>query len=259
MARYFFKVEYDGTHYVGWQRQANGKSVQGVIEKAILDATGDVVTLGGAGRTDSGVHGTGQVGHCDLSRLWKTWVLRNALNAHLTMAEEAVSILDIALVPEDYDSRFTAYKRHYLYRIVNRPAPAPLEANRAWWVKKPLDSNAMHEAAQRLVGHHDFTTFRASHCQARSPVKTMEFLDVRRNGEIVEIRASAQSFLHNQIRSFAGTLKLVGAGKWSADDVTAALEARDRKACGPVAPPDGLYFLQVDYAKPVEWTADRRD
>lgn len=247
MPRYFLTVEYDGTPYVGWQRQDNGKSVQGVIEKAILDATGETVTLGGAGRTDSGVHGLGQVSHCDLSKPWKPYVLRNALNAHLQLAEERVSILEAAEVAEQYDSRFSATKRHYLYRIINRPAPLAVEANRAWWVKKHLDHEAMHEAAQRLVGHHDFTTFRSAHCQAKNPERTMEFLDVQRHGEVIEIRASAQSFLHNQIRSFAGTLKLAGEGKWTPDDVTAALEARDRTRCGPVAPPWGLYFLKVDY------------
>jgi tRNA pseudouridine38-40 synthase len=247
MPRYFFTVEYDGTPYVGWQRQANGKSVQGVIEKAILGATGDVVTLGGAGRTDSGVHATGQVAHCDLSKAWKPYVLRNALNAHLRLDEEAVSIREVAEVPDQYDSRFSAIKRHYLYRIISRPAPIAIEAKRAWWIRKEIDHEAMHEAAQRLVGHYDFTTFRSAHCQANSPMRTMERLDVTRRGELTEIRASARSFLHNQIRSLAGTLKLVGEGKWTADDVTAALEARDRKACGPVAPPHGLYFLKVDY------------
>ncbi|MCO6185560.1 tRNA pseudouridine(38-40) synthase TruA [Rhizobium sp. L1K21] len=252
MPRYFLTVEYDGTPYVGWQRQANGKSVQGVLEKAIFDSSGETVTVGGAGRTDSGVHACGQIAHFDLSKTWKPYVLRNALNAHMTMAEEAVSVLEVAEVPDEYDSRFSAVKRHYLYRIINRPSPIPLQANRAWWVKKHLDHEAMHEAAQRLVGHHDFTTFRSSHCQAKSPVKTMEFLSVSRDGEVVEIRASAQSFLHNQIRSFAGTLKLVGDGSWTPDDVTAALDARDRKRCGPVAPPGGLYFLQVDYKDPLD-------
>ena len=247
MPRYFFTVEYDGTPYVGWQRQGKGKSVQGVIEKAIFDATGETVTLGGAGRTDSGVHATGQVAHCDLQKSWLPYVLRNALNAHLALAGESVSILDANEVAQQYDSRFSAIKRHYLYRIISRPAPLAIEATRAWWVRKPMDHEAMHEAAQRLVGHHDFTTFRSAHCQAKNPVRTMEFLQVTRSGPLIEIRASAQSFLHNQIRSFAGTLKLVGEGKWSADDVQRALEARDRKACGPVAPPHGLYFLKVDY------------
>ncbi len=169
-------------------------------------------------------------------------MLRNALNAHLQLAEERVSILEAAEVAEQYDSRFSATKRHYLYRIINRPAPLAVEANRAWWVKKHLDHEAMHEAAQRLVGHHDFTTFRSAHCQAKNPERTMEFLDVQRHGEVIEIRASAQSFLHNQIRSFAGTLKLAGEGKWTPDDVTAALEARIARAAARWRRPGGFIF-----------------
>jgi tRNA pseudouridine38-40 synthase len=162
-------------------------------------------------------------------------------------ARARVSILEAAEAPADFDARFLAIRRHYLYRIISRRSPLALEARRAWWVPKALDHEAMHEAAQRLVGHHDFTTFRSAHCQATSPVRTLDRLDVTRSGELIEIRATAQSFLHNQIRSFAGSLKLVGEGKWTPDDLEAALEARDRKACGPVAPPEGLYFLQVDY------------
>jgi tRNA pseudouridine38-40 synthase len=158
-----------------------------------------------------------------------------------------VAIIDAAEVTPAFDARFSALRRHYLYRIISRPAPLALEAKRAWWVPKTLDHAAMHAAAQMLVGHHDFTTFRLTHCQANSPMRTIDRLDVTREGDLVEIRATAQSFLHNQIRSFAGTLKLVGEGKWTPDDVRAALETRDRKACGPVAPPDGLYFMQVDY------------
>ncbi|WP_085024887.1 tRNA pseudouridine(38-40) synthase TruA [Ensifer aridi] len=247
MPRYRLTVEYDGSDYVGWQRQENGPSVQGAIEKAVLSLTGETVSIRGAGRTDSGVHAVGQVAHVDLTREWKTHTLRNALNAHLTLAGERVSILEAAEAPADFDARFSAIRRHYLYRIISRRSPLALEAKRAWWVPKALDHEAMHEAAQRLVGHHDFTTFRSAHCQATSPVRTLDRLDVTRSGERIEIRASAQSFLHNQIRSFAGSLKLVGEGKWTPDDLQAALEARDRKACGPVAPPEGLYFLQVDY------------
>lgn len=247
MPRYRLVIEYDGTPYVGWQRQENGPSVQGAVEKAILSLTGETVSIRGAGRTDSGVHAMGQVAHADLSREWQDHTLRNALNAHLALADERVSILDAAKVADDFDARFSALRRHYLYRIICRRAPLALEANRAWFVAKPLDHEAMHAAAQVLVGKHDFTTFRAAQCQANSPVRTIDRLDVTRTGDLIEIRASAQSFLHNQIRSFAGTLKLAGEGKWSVDDVRAALEARDRKACGPVAPPEGLYFLQVDY------------
>ncbi|WEX88317.1 tRNA pseudouridine(38-40) synthase TruA [Sinorhizobium garamanticum] len=247
MPRYRLTVEYDGSDYVGWQRQENGPSVQGAIEKAILSLTGETVSVRGAGRTDSGVHAMGQVAHADLTREWKTHTLRNALNAHLALAGERVSILDAAEAPPGFDARFSAVRRHYLYRIISRRSPLALEARRAWWVPKTLDHEAMHVAAQRLVGHHDFTTFRSAHCQATSPLRTLDRLDVTRAGDLIEIRATAQSFLHNQIRSFAGSLKLVGEGKWTPDDLQAALEARDRKACGPVAPPDGLYFMQVDY------------
>ena len=247
MPRYRLTVEYDGSDYVGWQRQDNGPSIQGAIEKAVLSLTRETVSIRGAGRTDSGVHARGQVAHLDLTREWKSYTLQNALNAHLALAGERVSILDVAEAPGDFDARFSAIRRHYLYRIVSRRSPLALEARRAWWVPKPLDHDAMHEAAQRLVGHHEFTTFRSAHCQATSPLRTLDRLDVTRAGELIEIRATAQSFLHNQIRSFAGSLKLVGEGKWTPDDLQIALEARDRKACGPVAPPDGLYFMRVDY------------
>ncbi len=247
MPRFRMTIEYDGSGYVGWQRQDNGHSVQGAIEKAVLRLTAEAVPVRGAGRTDSGVHACGQVGHVDLTRAWKPDTLRNALNAHLGQAGERISILETREVGPDFDARFSALRRHYLYRIISRRAPLALEARRAWWVSKSIDHEAMHRAAQMLVGKHDFTTFRSVHCQANSPVRTLDRLDVSRTGDLIEIRATAQSFLHNQIRSFAGTLKLVGEGKWTPDDVRAALEARDRKACGPVAPPDGLYFMQVDY------------
>lgn len=247
MPRYRMVVEYDGTAYVGWQRQENGHSVQSALEGGILSLTGETVTIRGAGRTDSGVHALGQVIHADLSREWKEYKLRNALNAHLALANEQVSVLDVKAVGQEFDARFSALRRHYLYRIINRPARLAIEANRAWWVPKHLDHEAMHAAAQRLIGKHDFSTFRSAHCQANSPVRTLDRLDVTRDGDRIEIRATAQSFLHNQIRSFAGTLKLAGEGKMTPDDVQAALEARDRKYCGPVAPPEGLYFMQVDY------------
>lgn len=247
MARFRLTVEYDGSHYVGWQRQDNGPSVQGAIEAAVLSLTGETVSIRGAGRTDSGVHARGQVAHLDLARDWAGETLRNALNAHLGQAGNAIAILDAAPVPDSFDARFSAVRRHYLYRIIARRAPLALEAKRAWWVVKPLDHETMHAAAQTLVGLHDFTTFRSTHCQAASPVRTLDRLDVTRTGDLIEIRATAQSFLHNQIRSLAGTLKLAGEGKWSVGDVRAALEAKDRTACGPVAPPEGLYFMQVDY------------
>jgi tRNA pseudouridine38-40 synthase len=247
MPRFRMTVEYNGTPYVGWQMQENGHSVQAALQQAILSLTGETVSIRGAGRTDSGVHAMGQVIHADLSREWKPYKLRNALNAHLAMAGEGVSVLDVQAVDDAFDARFSALRRHYLYRIINRPSPLAIEAKRAWWVARPLDHKAMHAAAQMLVGHHDFTTFRSAHCQATSPVRTLDRLDVTRTGDLIEIRASAQSFLHNQIRSFAGTLKLAGDGKMTPGDVRAALDARDRAACGPVAPPDGLYFMKVDY------------
>ncbi|KQS65296.1 pseudouridine synthase [Rhizobium sp. Leaf371] len=247
MPRFRLLVEYDGSSYVGWQRQDNGHSVQGAIEAAVLRLTGEAVSVRGAGRTDSGVHARGQVAHTDLTRDWPPETLRNALNAHLGQHGERVAILDAEAVPDTFDARFSALRRHYLYRIICRRSPLALEAKRAWWVVKPLDAGLMHAAAQTLVGRHDFTTFRSVHCQANSPVRTLDRLDVTQDGDAIEIRATAQSFLHNQIRSLAGTLKMVGEGKWPVERVRAALDARDRKACGPVAPPDGLYFMQVDY------------
>jgi tRNA pseudouridine38-40 synthase len=247
MPRFRMTVEYDGSAYVGWQRQENGHSIQAALEQAILSLTSETVVIRGAGRTDSGVHAMGQVIHADLSRAWVPHKLRNALNAHLAMASEQVAVLDVQAVPDEFDARFSALRRHYLYRIITRPARLALEDKRAWWVPKLLDHEAMHEAAQQLVGHHDFTTFRSAHCQAASPVRTLDRLDVTRSGDLIEIRATAQSFLHNQIRSFAGTLKLAGEGKMTPADVRAALEARDRAACGPVAPPEGLFFMRVDY------------
>jgi tRNA pseudouridine38-40 synthase len=247
MPRYRLDVEYDGSGYAGWQRQAGQHSVQAAIEQAIKGFCSEDVTIRGAGRTDAGVHAVGQVAHVDLSRDWPADTVRDAVNAHLHMAGEAVSVLAAASVPDDFDARFSATGRHYLYRIVNRRAPVALEAKRAWWVPKQLDVAAMHEAAQSLTGNHDFTTFRSVQCQAKSPVKTLDRLDVARDGDAIEIRASARSFLHNQVRSMVGSLKRVGEGGWSRSDLKAALEARDRAACGPVAPPDGLYLMKVDY------------
>lgn len=259
MPRYKMTVEYDGTPYFGWQRQDQGRTVQGAVEAAILSLTGETVSIRAAGRTDSGVHGVGQVFHADLPREWEGYKLRNALNAHLANAGEAVCILDAEEVVKDFDARFSALRRHYLFRIINRPSRLALEHKRAWWVPKALDHEAMHEAAQTLVGRHDFTTFRSAHCQANSPVRTLDRLDVTRTGNLIEIRATAQSFLHNQIRSFAGTLKLAGDGTMTPQDVRDALDAKDRKRCGPVAPPEGLYFIQVDYPDVIEPWLERDD
>ena len=247
MPRYRLKVEYDGTPYVGWQRQDNGASVQGAIETAAGKLCGHAVSVRGAGRTDAGVHALGQVAHIDFDKSWPADTVRNAINAHLGQAGERVVILDAKPVAADFDARFSAVKRHYLYRIVNRRTPLALHRDRALWVPKPLDAAAMQAAAQTLVGRHDFTTFRSSHCQANSPVRTLDRLEVRRDGERIDISATAQSFLHNQIRSFAGTLRMVGEGAWTPQDVAAALTARDRAACGPVAVPQGLYLVRVDY------------
>jgi tRNA pseudouridine38-40 synthase len=245
MPRYKLLVEYDGTAFVGWQVQDNGLSVQSALEAAVLAFCGESISVRGAGRTDAGVHALGQVAHLDLTREWDADTVRDAINAHLK--PHPIAVLSAEIVPAAFDARFSALKRHYLYRIVNRRAPLALETARAWRVARPLDAQAMNAAAQNLVGRHDFTTFRAAECQAKSPVKTLDRLDVERSGEHVRIHASARSFLHHQVRSMVGSLALVGEGKWSPDDLARALEARDRKACGPVAPPDGLYLVGVDY------------
>jgi len=245
MPRYKLTIEYDGTSFVGWQVQDNGPSVAGAIEAAVAKFAGETPKVAGAGRTDAGVHALGQVAHVDLAKEWEADTIRDALNAHLRPAP--IAILRVEAVAADFDARFSARARHYLYRITNRRADLALDRDRAWRIAKPLDSAAMHEAAQCLVGHHDFTTFRSTECQAKSPVKTLDALDVTRAGEEIRITASARSFLHNQVRSMVGSLALVGEGKWSADDLSTALEARDRSACGPVAPACGLYLVRVDY------------
>jgi len=245
VARWKLTIEYDGGPFCGWQRQDNGPSVQAALENAILKLSGEDVTIAAAGRTDAGVHALGQVAHADIAKALAPDKMRDALNAHLR--PHPVAVLEAEIVADDFHARFGATARHYLYRIVNRRSPLTLDAGKGWQVQVALDAAAMHEAAQRLVGQHDFTTFRAAECQAKSPVKTLDVLNVVRQGEEIRIAASARSFLHHQVRSIVGTLKLAGVGKWSADDVSAALNARDRAACGPVAPPDGLYLLSVDY------------
>jgi tRNA pseudouridine38-40 synthase len=243
--RYRLTIEYDGAPFAGWQIQADRPTVQGALTAAVAALTGEQTHVQGAGRTDAGVHARGQVAHVDLARDWADDTVRDALNAHLR--PHPIAILAAEHVGEDFNARTSAIKRHYLYRIVNRRADLTLDLGHAWRVPRPLDAAAMHAAAQRLIGKHDFTTFRSTECQARSPVKTLDVLDVGHEGDVINVRSSARSFLHNQVRSMVGSLVAVGEGKWSADDLSRALEARDRTACGQVAPPDGLYLMKVDY------------
>jgi len=245
MPRYKLLVEYDGSPFVGWQTQKNGLSVQEVIEAAVTALTGETVRLRGAGRTDTGVHALGQVVHVDLSRQWRCDSLREALNAH--MRPNPVAVLEAEEVPEIFDARFSAIRRHYIYRLLNRRAPPTFDTGRVWHLKRKVSAQAMHEAAQLLLGEHDFSTFRDSQCQAASPVRTLERFDVSQEGEEIIFRVSARSFLHRQVRSMVGSLENVGSGKWKAADIKRVLEAADRRHCGPVAPPDGLYLAQVDY------------
>src|SRR5215469_9462658 len=230
--RYRLTLEYDGAPFVGWQRQDNGPSVQGALEAAIEKLSGERVTVTGAGRTDAGVHALGQVAHFDLVKDFEPGKVRDALNHYLRPAP--VAVLEAALATPDFHARFSARGRHYLYRIVCRRAPLALERGHVWHIVRDLDAQAMHHAAQALVGQHDFTTFRAAECQAKSPVKTLDRLDVRALGGEIQIEASARSFLHHQVRSMVGSLKLVGEGKWRPREIADALNARDRSACGPV-------------------------
>lgn len=250
MPRYKLTIEYDGTPFVGWQIQAEGASVQGALAQAVTRLTGEQVVVHGAGRTDAGVHATGQVAHVELSRDWKPDTVRDALNAHLRPLP--IAVLSAELAADDFHARFSAIGRRYVYRIIARRPDLALERNRAWRVLRALDAQAMAQGAARLVGRHDFTTFRAVGCQAASPVKTLDRLEVEEvatEGPGMEIRvhAAARSFLHHQVRSMVGTLVKVGEGAWTADDVTAALEAKDRTRCGPMAPSAGLYLAEVSY------------
>ena len=247
MPRYRLIVEYDGRPYHGFQAQTTLPSVQASIERAVRGFTGQDIRIQAAGRTDTGVHATGQVVHVDLDKDWRSEVVRNALNAHLV--PEPISILDAVVAEGDWHARFSARERRYVYRILNRNSPPALDQGRVWHVKKPLDAEAMHEAAQVLVGHHDFTTFRDMACQAKSPMKTLDVAKVWREGEQVLLHFASRSFLHRQVRSMTGTLAEVGVGRWKREDVATALEARDRRACGPVAPADGLYLTGVSYGE----------
>jgi tRNA pseudouridine38-40 synthase len=245
MPRYRLTVEYDGGPFCGWQRQANDLSVQQVLEEAIARFSGETVTTQAAGRTDAGVHALGQVVHFDLSRQWDPFKIREALNYHTK--PHPIAIIAADAVGEDFEARFSATARHYEYRILNRRARAALDAGRVWHVPVALDAEAMHAAAQLILGRHDFSTFRAAECQANSPIRTLDVLDVSRQAEMIVVTASARSFLHSQVRSLVGSLKLVGEGRWTPADFRAALDAADRARCGPLAPPDGLYLTRVSY------------
>ena len=249
MPRYALRIEYHGAPFAGWQRQADQPSVQGAIEAALAKLEPRDHTIAAAGRTDSGVHATAQVAHCDMDKDWDPFRLSEALNWHLK--PEPVAITACALVPDGWHARFSAVERRYLFRLISRRAPLTVEAGLAWRVNHPLSLAPMQEAANHLIGKHDFTTFRSSICQADSPVKTLDELRIeeiaRPDGAEFRFHVRARSFLHNQVRSFVGTLERVGAGAWAPQDVKAAVEARDRAACGPVCPPDGLYLAGVGY------------
>ena len=247
MPRYKLTLEYDGTGLVGWQRQGNGLSVQEILETAAERFCGKRVTVFGAGRTDAGVHALAQVAHLDLPRETNLETIRSALNQHVK--PHAVSVLNAERVADSFDARRSARGRVYLYRILNRRPPPAVERGRVWHVGPELNAEAMHEAAQTLVGKHDFSSFRDTMCQAKSPVKTLDALEVAREGDEIRIEARARSFLHHQVRNMVGTLKLVGAGKWDESDVKKALAARDRREAGPTAPPEGLYLVRVVYAE----------
>jgi len=249
MPRYALKIEYHGAPFAGWQRQADQPSVQGAIEAALARLERRDHTIAAAGRTDAGVHALGQVAHCDMARDWDPFRLSEALNYHLK--PNPVSILACAQVEDAWHARFSAVERRYLFRILERRAPATHDAGQVWQITHPLDVHAMQQGADMLIGNHDFTTFRSSICQAQSPVKTLDALRVQRvegfSGPEIHFHVRARSFLHNQVRSFVGTLERVGAGTWTPADVRRALEAKDRAACGPVCPPYGLYLAAVGY------------
>jgi tRNA pseudouridine38-40 synthase len=245
MTRFAFTVEFDGRPFMGWQRQAHGPSVQQAIEDAIARVTGEAAIVHAAGRTDAGVHGLAMRAHADIAKPITPFRLMEAVNA--LIRPNPVAILDCVIVPDDWHARFSCIGRAYVYRIVNRRAPLTHEAGFAWRVTQPLDADAMQDAAQHLIGLHDFTTFRSTHCQSASPVKTLDQLDVTRDGNRIAIHAGARSFLHHQVRSMVGCLALVGMGRWSPQDMADALAAADRSRLGLNAPPDGLYFVRADY------------
>jgi tRNA pseudouridine38-40 synthase len=245
MTRFRLTVEFDGRPFMGWQRQAHGPSVQAAMEEAILAITGESAVVHAAGRTDAGVHATAMAAHVDIARDFTPFRLMAAINA--VIRPHPVAILECEVVPEDWHARFSCTGRRYRYQIINRRAPLTFDTGLAWRVPTALDAETMHEAAQRLIGLHDFTTFRSAHCQSASPVKTLDQLDVQRAGDAILCDVAARSFLHHQVRSMVGCLVMVGEGKWSGDDLSAALEAKDRAALGFNAPPDGLYFMGAEY------------
>lgn len=248
MPRYKLTIEYDGTAFYGWQRQSGFISVQQALEEAIEEFAREKVAVFGAGRTDTGVHALGQVAHIDLTKDWLPYDVLKAANGILRLRDYRIAVLDCEPVSDEFDARFSARRRNYRYRIINRAAPLTVEFGHAWWVRRPLNVEAMHDAAQCLVGHHDFTTFRSVNCQAKSPMKTLDSLDVQRvDSDEIEVLASSRSFLHNQVRSIVGSLKLIGDGKWKKSDLENARDAIDRKECGPVAPSCGLYLVNAEY------------
>lgn len=245
MPRYRVTLEYDGGAFLGWQIQAEGRTVQGAVTEALYRFTGETTAVRGAGRTDTGVHALGQVAHFECAKTYDPFRVREALNFHLK--PEPVTVLECVVAAPDFDARFDATRREYLYRILTRRAPPVLDRGRVWWVPRPLDWEKMAEAASVLEGHHDFTTFRAAACQAASPLRTLDRFTVSQAGDEIRIATEARSFLHNQVRSMVGSLKCVGEGRWTRDDLRRALDARDRAACGPIAPPYGLYLARVEY------------
>lgn len=247
MPRFKLTIEYDGSGYSGWQKQPDRPSVQQALMEAAQQFCGEECEVVGAGRTDAGVHATGQVAHIDLPKDYDAYKVMQGFNYHMLATAPSIAILDAEAVPDDFHARFSATKRHYRYRITNRRARVAIDLGRAWQIGEPLNIEAMRQGAAHLVGHHDFTSFRDSECQAKSPEKTLESLDITQNGEDVIITTHARSFLHHQVRNMVGTLALVGKGRWHPDEVKRALDARDRAAAGPTCPPDGLYLTKVEY------------
>jgi len=245
--RFKLTIEYDGSHYSGWQKQPDAPSIQQVLEEAVVQFCGQHCDVVGAGRTDAGVHALGQVAHVDLPKDYDPYKVMQGLNYHMLALAPSIAILNAEPAPDDFHARFSATRRHYRYRIVNRRARMAVDLGRAWQVGEALDVDAMQQAAQHLIGHHDFTSFRDSECQAKSPIKTLDNLSITRSGEDITITTDARSFLHHQVRNMVGTLVLVGKGRWQPEDVKTALDAKDRKQAGPTAPPDGLYLTKVEY------------